>query len=65
MRNVVYGAAVVVVGLIAAGVIVRSYRISSATETAQVSTVKNSYAIERTIDVKAMPKQDILSEGEE
>jgi hypothetical protein len=65
MRKVVYGAAVVVIGLIAAGVIVRSYRISSATETAQVSTVKNAYAIERTIDVMAMPKQDILSEGEE
>jgi hypothetical protein len=65
MRKVVYGAAVVVIGLIATGVFVRSYRISSATATAQVSTVKDAYAIERTIDVKAMPKQDILSEGEE
>jgi hypothetical protein len=65
MRTIFYGVAVAAIALIIVGMAVRPYRNADATATAQASAAKNAYAIEATVDVKALPTQDILSEADE
>jgi Bacterial regulatory helix-turn-helix protein, lysR family len=65
MRKVVYGAAIAAVVLLVVGVTIRPPQRADASPPAQASEITDVYAIEATIDVKALPRYDIVSEAEE
>jgi DNA-binding transcriptional LysR family regulator len=65
MRKVVYGAVIAAVVLLVAGVALRAPQPATASSPAQASDITGVYAIEATIDVKALPRYDVVSEAEE
>jgi len=65
MRKVVFLAAVAVVLLLAAGALSRVLHPATAAQHAFAGKAVDVYAIEKTIDVQALPRVDTLSEAEE
>jgi Bacterial regulatory helix-turn-helix protein, lysR family len=65
MRKVVYGAAIAAIVLLVVGVTTRPPQRAAASPPAQASGITDVYAIEATIDVKALPRYDVVSEAEE
>jgi Bacterial regulatory helix-turn-helix protein, lysR family len=65
MRKVIYSAAVAAVVLLFVGVTIRPPQQADASPPTQASMITDVYAIEATIDVRALPRYDVLSEAEE
>ena len=65
MRKVALSTAIVALLLALAAANLRQPRIADAASPEDASIVKGVYAIQSTIDVKALPRQDILSEADE
>jgi Bacterial regulatory helix-turn-helix protein, lysR family len=65
MRKVVYGAAVAAVVLLAVVVTIRSPQPAGASSPTYATDAKDVYAIEATMNVTALPRQNILSEADE
>jgi Bacterial regulatory helix-turn-helix protein, lysR family len=65
MRKIIFGAAIAATLFIVADVFVRPLRPADASLPAQASGIADIYALEAAIDVKALPRQDILSEADE
>jgi Bacterial regulatory helix-turn-helix protein, lysR family len=64
MHKVAIGAAIAVTVLLVAGLTLRSPHPATASSPAQASETTDVYAIEATIDVKALPRQEVVSEAE-
>jgi hypothetical protein len=65
MRKFVFGAAIATVVLLVVGLTIRTPQPADASAPAQVTATSDVYAIEATLDVKALPRQDTLSEADE
>jgi hypothetical protein len=65
MRKIVSGASIIVAILLFAAMYGRLPNSAEASSHAQMIRATDAYAIESTIDVKALPRHDTLSEADE
>ncbi len=65
MRKMILGVTVGVLVLLVAGLAVHPPKSADATQPAQASDITDIYKLESSIDIKALPRQDILSEADE
>jgi Bacterial regulatory helix-turn-helix protein, lysR family len=65
MRKMIFGLSITAIVLLVAGLAVHPPKSADATQPAQASEVTDVYQLAATIDIKALPRQDILSEADE
>ena len=65
MRKVVIGAVIAATMLLVVGLTIHAPQLAGASGPAEAKATSDVYAIEAKIDVKALPRYDVVSEAEE